>query len=319
MATLMTGGLHLHAQTVGVEYTTELQTNFHESNFVNLLRLNADMPIGKSLSLETATISIAKTRGERLIDDLQTFSNIEEENLPLALAVCGANWQMNDKHSLFLGIRNINEDYFTSPITSFFTNSSCGIFPTISANYPIANYPVASVGMHYFYDGPPFRVQASLYNGTGYNRFTGSDNVFRVCPKDDGVFGLAEVSYNHGGSCYFLGNAIHYNGNISTTPWFYTEQNISLEFALLVCYSHAFSEDAECKDFIGFGTHCQLGRYQFGAFTDYANFLERNEFATELTCKIPITGHIDIQPTIHLITYDSKLHSIGMLRMALSL
>ncbi|MBQ0058219.1 MAG: hypothetical protein KBT20_11235 [Bacteroidales bacterium] len=111
MATLMTGGLHLNAQTVGVEYTTELQTNFSESNFVNLLRLNAELPIGKSLSLEAATTSVAKTRDERLVDDLQTFSNIEEDNLPLAIAVCGANWQINDKHSLFMGIRNMNEDY----------------------------------------------------------------------------------------------------------------------------------------------------------------------------------------------------------------
>lgn len=120
--------------------------------------------------------------------------------------------------------------------------------------------------MHYCYDGSPIKVQASLYNGAGYNSFTGSENVFRVCPKDDGVFGITEVSYNHGGSCYFWGNAIHYNGNISTTPWFYTEQNISQKFDLLVCYSHAFSKDAECKDFIGLGIHCQLGKKTPGSF-----------------------------------------------------
>lgn len=97
--------------------------------------------MSNSFSIEASTISIAKTREERLVDDLQTFSNIEEDNLPLALAVCGANWQINDKHSLFFGIRNMNEDYFTSPVTSFFTNSSCGVYPTISANYDIANTP----------------------------------------------------------------------------------------------------------------------------------------------------------------------------------
>ena len=316
---LMTGGLHLHAQKFSVEYTTELQTNFRESNFVNLLRLNAEVPIGKSVSVEASTISMAKTRGERLVDDLQTFSNIEEDNLPLAIAVCGANWQINDKHSLFMGIRNMNEDYFTSPITSLFTNSSCGIYPTISANYPIANYPVASVGIHYYYDGAPIKIQASLYNGTGYNRFTGRDNVFRVCPKDDGVFGITEVSYNHGGSSYFLGNAIHYNGNISTTPWFYIEQNISQKFALLVCYSHTFSEDAECKDFVGLGTNCQLGKYQLGAFTDYAGFVGRNEFTTELSFKMPMAQHIDIQPTVHIITYGKRIHCVTMLRMSILL
>lgn len=315
---LMTGGLHLHAQDFGVEYTTELQTNFQGCNFVNLLRLNAEIPISKSMTVEASTISIAKTRNERLLDDLQTFSNIEEDNLPLAIAVCGANWQINDKHSLFMGIRNMNEDYFTSPVTSFFTNSSCGIYPTISANYPIANYPVASVGMHYCYDGSPIKVQASLYNGTGYNRFTGRENVFRVCPKDDGVFGITEVSYIHGGSCYFLGNALYCKDRISATPWFYTEQSITSNLTLLAGYSHAYSADAECKDFVGFGAFYKFGRCQLGAFTDYANFVGRNEFATELTCKIPIFQHIDIQPIVHFVAYDSRLHSIAMLRMAIS-
>ena len=315
---LMTGGLHLHAQTAGVEYTTELQTNFRESNFVNLLRLNAEVPISKFVTVEASTISIAKTRNERLLDDLQTFSNIEEDNLPLAIAVCGANWQINDKHSLFMGIRNMNEDYFTSPVTSFFTNSSCGIYPTISANYPIANYPVASVGIHYCYDGSPIRVQASLYNGTGYKRFTGHYNVFRFCPKDDGVFGIAEVSYTRGDNRYFLGNALYYRDDVSATPWFYTEQSITSNLTLLAGYSHSFSIEAECKDFIGFGALYKLDRCQLGAFTDYANFMGRNEFATELTCKIPIYQHIDIQPVVHFVAYDSRLHSIAMLRMAIS-
>lgn len=218
-----------------------------------------------------------------------------------------------------MGIRNVNEDYFTSPITSLFTNSSCGIFPTISANYPIANYPVASVGMHYCYEGNSIKAQASLYNGTGYNSFTSRENVFRVCPKDDGVFGITEVSYNHGGSSYFVGNALRYNGKICSTPWFYTEQNLSQKFALLICYSHAFSENIECNDFIGLGTHCLMGKYQLGAFTDYANFVGRDEFATEFTFKIPLAQHIDIQPTVHIITYDKSSHCITMLRISLLL
>lgn len=319
LVALMMGGLHLHAQEFGIEYTTELQTTFRESNFVNLLRLNAEVPISKFVTVEASTISIAKTRDERLVDDLQTFSNIEEDNLPLAIAICGANWQINDKHSLFMGIRNMNEDYFTSPVTSLFTNSSCGIFPTISANYPIANYPVASVGIHYLYDADPIKVQASLFNGTGYNRFAGRNNVFRFCPKDDGVFGIAEMSYTHGSSNYFVGNALYCNETISNTPWFYTEQTISQKFALLLSYSHAFSTYAECKDFIGLGTHCQLGKYQLGAFTDYANFVGRNEFATEITCKIPLSQKMHIQPTVHIISSDSKLYNVAMMRVLLSL
>lgn len=71
-----------------MEYTTEMQTDFRKAaNWVNLLRTDFSQPIADGLCLNLATISIAKTRGELLIDDLQTFSNIEEDNLPLALTV----------------------------------------------------------------------------------------------------------------------------------------------------------------------------------------------------------------------------------------
>lgn len=170
--------------------------------------------MSNSFSIEASTISIAKTREERLVDDLQTFSNIEEDNLPLALAVCGANWQINDKHSLFFGIRNMNEDYFTSPVTSFFTNSSCGVYPTISANYDIANYPVASVGAHYRFESAigsnesngSIVFQSSLYNGKGSYHFTSCDNVFRFYPKD-GITGtvLLSAKTNSSANISFLG------------------------------------------------------------------------------------------------------------------
>lgn len=168
---------------------------------------------------------------------------------------------------------------------------------------------------------------------SSYNRFNAANVLFqtrekqrslslthvRVFPKDDGVFGITEVSYNHGESCYFWGNAIHYNSNVSITPWIYTEQNISQMFAVLIGYSHAFSADTDCKDFIGLGTLCQLGKYELGAFTDYANFVGRNEFATEFTFKRIIAQHIDIQPTVHIISNDKRLHCVTMLRMSLLL
>ncbi|MCQ2243022.1 MAG: hypothetical protein MJZ32_02055 [Bacteroidaceae bacterium] len=118
-------------------------------------------------------------------------------------------------------------------------------------------------------------TRKSETNGTWYNRFTRRKNVFRVCPKDDGVFGIAEVSYTHGGSSYFLGNALHCKEGVSATPWFYTEQNITPNLTLLTGYSHAFTSAAECKDFVGLGALYELGRCQLGAFTDYANFVER--------------------------------------------
>ena len=103
------------AQELQVSYTTELQSDFKQgSNWVNLLRLNFTHSLGKHTTLQAATISTARTRTESLADDFQTFSNIEEENHPLALATLGVQQQFGHS-SLFLGIRNLNEDYFTSP------------------------------------------------------------------------------------------------------------------------------------------------------------------------------------------------------------
>lgn len=317
VAGLTIAGLHLHAQDVGIEYTAELQTDFRHCNFVNLLHLNIEKAICKNVSLEASTISIAKTRQERLVNDLQTFSNIEEENLPLAIAVCGASWQMTHSQTLFVGIRNINEDYFTSPAASFFTNSSCGVFPTISANLPIANYPVASAGLHYRYQGRWVKTQVSLYNGTGYNNLSGHESVFRICPKEDGIFGMAEAAYTNNGCHYSIGTALHWKGGV--VPWIYAEQPIGRHLTLLAGCSHAFVRNSVCLDFMGVGVHCRWDKLQVGVFSDCATFGERGESATEITCKIPFSEHLHLQPTIHLITNQGTLRSVATLRMAATL
>lgn len=138
---------------LGLEFTTEQQvTQQGKYNFANQLRLSASLPIGKRLSLDIASLSFFMTSKESIGGDLQTFSNLDADNIPLALSMCGLNWDINDSHMVFAGLRNMNEDYFISPVTSLFTNSSCGIFPTLSANYEIANYPLASMGVHYKYE-----------------------------------------------------------------------------------------------------------------------------------------------------------------------
>mgnify|MGYP000941938509 CR=1 FL=1 len=96
------------AQELQVSYTTELQSDFKQgSNWVNLLRLDFTHSLGKHTTLQASTISTARTRTESLADDFQTFSNIEEENHPLALATLGVQQQFGHS-SLFFGIRNLN-------------------------------------------------------------------------------------------------------------------------------------------------------------------------------------------------------------------
>ena len=297
----------------GLELTTEQQlTHKGEYNFANLLKLQASIPLCKTLTLDASSISTYMTSDWSIGEDLQIFSNLDAENIPFAFSVFGFDWHPSEHHSLFLGIRNMNEDYFCSDVTSLFTNSSCGLYPTISANCPIANYPYASVGVHYRYNKgwgdddnhSAIILQGSLYNGIAYRRFSGRDNIFRFCPKDDGIFGIAQVEYQHRGSSYFLG-ASHHSDN-GTALWSYAEQRLSDDLTLIAGYSHAFGSSRLCTDFAGIGAKYSWMKCLFGLFTDYARFtldedLSYNEFATELTCKIQLSSHFYLQPSAHII------------------
>lgn len=294
----------------GAELTSEVQVTYTgRCNLANLLRLHASLPVGRGLSVEIGTISTYMTSESSIGQDLQLFSNLDATRIPIALSVLGLNWQITDEHSLFAGVRNVNEDYFTSPVTSLFTNASSGIFPTISYNYPLANYPLSAVGLHYGYSHGSWNVLASLYNGSAYYEFTGHDNVFRFCPGSDGLFGMAQVEYRHKGSSYFLGACSHYGdfygfsqSQHGSSLWAYAEQALTPSLSLIAAYSHGFGTETLCDDFAGFGAKYDWGRCEFGIFTDYARFDDFNESATEITCKVRVTRFLSIQPTIHLIS-----------------
>lgn len=139
----------LQAQELSGQYTTEWQWDMNKNtNWVNQLRLDLSVPLGSDRNtIEAATLHLAKT-GESVIGDWQGFSNIDADNMLAAIAVLGFMHQWNSGH-LFIGVRNVNEDFFTSPITALFTNSSCGIFPTVAASYPIANYPFSGLTLYF--------------------------------------------------------------------------------------------------------------------------------------------------------------------------
>ncbi len=100
------GSCHnLMAGNFGAEYTTEWQTDFRQGvNWVNLLHLSYSSPTFLGMQLNAASVSIAQTREEAFMHDLQTFSNIEEENLPFALSMLGIGRE-TEKYSVFFGIR----------------------------------------------------------------------------------------------------------------------------------------------------------------------------------------------------------------------
>jgi hypothetical protein len=107
-----------HAQSFNGQYISEWQWDMNRNtNLINQLRLELSVPIGKGKdSFEAATLHVAKTN-DGIIDDWQGFSNIDADNNFAMLAVLGYMHEWNSGH-LFVGVRNVNEDFFTSDVTA---------------------------------------------------------------------------------------------------------------------------------------------------------------------------------------------------------
>lgn len=305
-----------------LRYDGELQCNFKDgSNFLNLLRLNGSYAFSDNIKLCISTLSIAKSN-DYIMDDLQVFSNLEaEDGIPLTFAVAGIEASLptsSGEHTAFFGIRNTGEDYFASDVTSFFVNSSCGIFPVISANFPIATYPFGAMCLHYSYGSEHWGAKATIYNGEGRYKLTGRENIFRINPKNDGIFCMAQGEYKSKGSSYFLGGSLYKS---SPTLWSYCEQQLCKQHNLkaIASFGHSFDEETLCRNFIGIGATMCIGNIETGFFSDYADMGEHHEYATELSVKVPLTSHLSVQPALHYINGTTATGFIGLIRLGVEI
>lgn len=307
------------AQVFSGKYTTEWQWGMNRNtNWVNLLRLEMNLPLWKNGLLEAATIHSAKT-SENIIDDWQIFSNIEEENNFASIAVLGYMHSWKNAR-LFLGVRNVNEDFFTSGCTSLFTSSSCGIFPTISASYPVANYPLSGVTVYFDVTLGGWLLKNSLYNGKGYNGWRRHDNPFFVRPHKDGVFNMTELGYRYECGSYFAGTAVHNrlyptDGEVATDKevmktvscawWIYGEQSVWKGPDKEVCLMAQYSENADrrcgCRRYAELGCIYTGRNDRIGFSGQYAGFLQGEEWSLELTWLRTVNESLGIQPAFQYI------------------
>lgn len=312
----------LHAQSLCGEYATELQWNMgKKTNWVNLLRIDLNVPLfGGKGSVEAATIHVAKTN-ESIVDDWQGFSNIEEDNMVAAIAVCGYMHEWKNSH-LFVGVRNVNEDFFTSEIASLFINSSCGIVPTVSASYPIANYPLSGMTVYFDVGKSGWMFRNSLSNGVGYSGWTHNDNPFLLRLKKDGIFNMSQLEYSHRGGHYFAGVAVHTrqypvdgDGNMcdagaslpkaSCAWWIYGEQLIrnvcGKKISCIVQYSENTNRNNGCRRYGEIGCCYSDNNNQCGASWQCARYSRGMEHSFELTWKIRLDRVLSIQPSFQYI------------------
>lgn len=143
----------LHAQendksifSFEISNSAELQYNFTDGGqnnpkFVNHVVLESALSTRKwwrNGLFRAGFWSVAESLGHPIVDDMLTFSNIDENTNWLLCALLGYEHTFG-RVKVFGGIRAVSLDYFSSPYSSVFTNSSAGLFPTISLNYAVAD------------------------------------------------------------------------------------------------------------------------------------------------------------------------------------
>ena len=334
--TIAASALAASAQEFGVQYITEVQTDFEKStNWMNFLRLDASLNIGKRGSIDFASIHTFKTLDRPVADDWQVFSNITNDNLAFGLAVLGYTHQFCDKFKLFAGVRNVNEDYFISDGTGLFVNSSHGIYPTIAENYPLGNYPLSTLGIHANWTlNDNWTVQGSIYNGVARQLF-GPDHGLLDIRKDDGILLMGDVNYHHDSKLpgtYFAGvsyaNKIHgeemTEDKTNFTYWVYGEQSIyksgDSHVDLMAQFSQNLSVDFGCKRYMGAGVllyNILTDKIDntFGINVNNADYDFGDETVLEATYNLQLTDHIGIQPAYQRIWNDGGSHNAALLRL----
>lgn len=330
-------------------YKTEISANLisegqcnlsnNKTNWINLLEIGIETSVEKNVTLVTNLISIQNTRiqkcrkEEGVCNDRQMFSNIEEDNQELSLFAFGPEWRVTDRLTTFAGVRNVNLDYFTSPLTSLFTGSSQGIYPTLSENWELlSNYPLSAICLHAEWNfSGNWEIKNSFYNGVASANLTGS---FRFRPGRDGVFNITQLGYvEPEDSCrplgqYYLGIAYgnapnKEGGNKHSRTSYYglIEQPLVGRIGLLLEGSWV-STSQPCHAYYAaglvFSDLLKKGAV-FGVMANRALFEEGQETDVEITYSLPIGKHITVQPSMHFIRTCSSSNTVGLLRISVNL
>ena len=333
--------------------TTESSWNIQDNraSLVGLLDAGAETPLWRTATASIGVLTnyntrLAANRSWTVADDRQTFSNIQtDEQIPLSLSMLGITQKITERFSAFLGVRNMNPDYFASSLTGLFTNSSHGIFPTIADNWNVGNYPVASLCLHLEWGVTDnVTLKNSVYNGEASTRW---DEVFRFRPFRDGVIDVLEVGYvtpddaksftgeYHAGLVFGNkarmtededGNMTH-NGSRSDCSFYALAEQPLLKgerpVGLLLQGGYAPKNCNDTYGYFGAGLVCGnllLQEDNIGVAVNRALYHDGgHETAVEITYSIPVAEHVNIQPAFHAIHTVSGNYHVALLRACIEL
>lgn len=332
----MCGGV-LQAQRVTwrVAGTTEGLWNISQgkTGWCNLLEAELGVGLWNNGALELAAISTYNLNTP-VADDLQAFSCIDAgADKAFRLTQAGISHDFGGRLLLFGGLRNIDMDHFTTPFTALFTNASHGNFPILSANFPLATYPLSALCLHA--ELRPWRgfvLRESVYNGVASDRL---DRQFRFCPQSDGVFNIGSLSYH-------LGDEEHHRGHytlgyaLGTSPDEEEQERLTYNYALWALVEQPFvhfgnhhfaamlqggaspATRSACRGYAGVGVIFeQFGdkAWKAGAVVNRALYADGRETDVELTGSFSPCSFLTLQPAVHFITTTGHYTTAAQLRL----
>jgi len=299
--------------------------------------------------ISTYNMDIDRNRNWSVADDNQVFSNIMLDcQLPLALSVFGITQNISERFSVFLGVRNLNVDYFTSPCTALFTNSSDGIFPTLADNWRLANYPTSAMCLHLEWNmSPQLTWKNSLYNGASSTQW---NRIFRFAPHDDGIINVSEISFHADDDSLSMLGEYHLGFLYSNTPdedvgngevkvkgysnrkksncsvFGLAEQPIYRDrqtYKLLLQGGYSPKRLNDTYGYFGVG----LTGERLFADDDHAGVQVHRalysdggrETDVEMTYSLPVTKTVSVQPALHFIHTSGDNNVVGLLRMSVGI
>lgn len=349
----MSGVSIVSAQENELEVSTLIKTegiwntDNGETNLINLIETFVQAPLwnGSHLTgiiLANQNTRIGQGKSWNVANDLQSFSNIQTDNqIPLSLMEFDVTQRISDNLHLSLGVRNINVDYFTYPLTSVFTGSSHGIFPTIADNWSVANYPLSALGLHIEWNiTDNITLKNSLYNGQASDDL---DRVFRFSPKQDGILNAFELGYIEPKESNRMLGEYHLGAVYGNTPEIFEDENQNEVSGDKVSNISFFGllEQPVIKGNKSMGLFFQTGLAPrnksvtygyFGAGLVFDNIINNNdkfgiqvnralysdgnrETDMEITYSLPVIEKITVQPSLHVIrTSGETINRVGLIR-----
>lgn len=313
----------------------ELQWDFGDRvNLDNQLTLALDVPLWKGATLQAKTLHLASTYGT-VIDDMMGYSNLSADNMLAAVAVCDLTQELHSPRAttrLALGVRNTNEDFFATDLTLFFLNAALGCVPTVGCNYPMANYPTAGMSLSVRVETERGWVfQTAFYNGRGYSGWKRHDNPFAVRFGHDGVCNFTEAAKRTERGHYCLGvcshSHMHHVDSLpkrggSATIYAYAEHELlrsdRLRLQLLAHFSQNTYRHNPCTRHAALGLLASLGKHDFGAVFNYAQFSEGREWQAELSYQLTFNDTVAFHPAVQWVRSCGVDAAVGQARLTVS-